>query len=82
MTNETNKRTATAADLAALAAELDSLLTVADLAKILDRPEATIRFWRFKRVLPEPIKLASGGVRWTRAQIADFIESQLAPKAA
>ena len=82
MTNQTNNRTATAAELTNLAAELDALLTVADLAQLLGRSEAMIRFWRFKRVLPEPIKLASGGVRWTRAQIAEFIKSQLAPKAA
>lgn len=73
----TQKRTATGAELAALAADINrSFLTVDALADLLGKSRGQIQYLRRKGILPEPRKIAgTPGLRWTTSDIAAYLES-------
>jgi predicted DNA-binding transcriptional regulator AlpA len=73
--DETPKRAATATELADMAAALDSLLSVSDVARLLNRSEGQVRNLRWRKILPEPIKVPNRGLRWTPEQIKTYIAS-------
>lgn len=75
MNKDTNSRAASAPELADLAAEIDSLLSVADLAKLLGKSEQSVRNMRFKGILPEPRRIPGFGLRWAPEQIRSYLES-------
>ena len=53
-------------------------LSIASLARELDCGETTVREWVNRGILPQPIKLPSGSVRWRWADV-DAALASLAP---
>lgn len=52
---------------------IEPLLTVGDLARILKCSERVIRYWRSKRLLPEPDVVLERMVRWRPQTVVDWI---------
>lgn len=57
--------------------ELEPLLAVKDVARLIRVSEKTVREWRAKGELPAPINLG-GTIRWERAQIRSWLDSRRA----
>lgn len=78
MTNPTNTRAATAADLAAMVAELDSLITVPQLAAVLGKSTGMVYKLASSGQLPAPIRVPGfRGLRWTPESIRGYIAGLL-----
>lgn len=78
MTNPTNTRAATAADLADLAdlvADLNNLISTADLAKLLGKSPQAIRYMRFRGQLPPATRIPGYGLRWTPEAVKTYLAS-------
>lgn len=78
--DKTEKRAATGAELAALAADINrSFLTVDALADLLGKSRGQIQYLRRKGILPEPRKIpGTPGLLWTTTDIAAYLESMKA----
>ncbi len=57
--------------LRALAGELCDMNWIADLAMVRDR---TVRQWRYRRILPEPVLVISRWPMWLKSDIRRFLE--------
>lgn len=54
----------------------DDLVSLPEMARALGRSESTLRLWRLKGLIPEPIKFSATCHRWPRRVLNDLIEQQ------
>lgn len=53
----------------------DALITERDAAMVLCVSDRTLQQWRWRGIGPRYLKLCGGAVRYTRADLLDFIAS-------
>lgn len=58
---------------------IEPLLTVDDLARILKRSARTIRYWRSSGLLPEPDVAIERTVRWRSETIQTWLDNGARP---
>lgn len=62
-----------------MSAELEKLLTPADLSELLGVPIATLHRWRYLGTGPRPLKVGRH-LRWQPAVVAAWLEKQSASR--
>jgi len=54
---------------------MDQLLTPADVAEQLQKPEKTLANWRSQGIGPKFLKLENGSIRYEPAAVSDWLAS-------